>query len=39
MFITGPLFQIKLRLVSIVLLGRFESSLGALKSTEEDSTW
>ena len=31
---TGPLFQIKLHLLSTVLLGGSQSSLAALKSTE-----
>ena len=33
-YLTGPLFQIKLHLLSTVLLNGFQSSPGALKSTE-----
>ena len=36
---TGPLFQMKLHLLSTVLLSVFQSSMGALKSTNQGSTW
>ena len=35
----GPLFQIKLHLLSTALLSGFQSSTGALKSTELGGRW
>ena len=35
--VTGPLFRIKLFLLSIALLSGFQSSQGALESNELDS--
>ena len=35
----GILFQINLHLLNTVLLIGFQSSLGALESTEQGSTW